>query len=311
MGDINMPRRRRRSLPGLFPLCLGCLTALLLLGCGQDEAATDKDGGKKEVSVQGDEPILKAKSPSPEVKPRADKSPESKPGPEKSMGDKSTSAKTGVDKFIDDFPKGASKRIPIGKNVTLEINGDKRRVLVQAFVCLRMGQLEQFLTRKRTKEHEAILAAEVDAREIHAALLLTGAEPGSPVQFRPKYQPASGSLIRVLLRYEKDGNTLTVPAQHWIRNIKTKKDMDFDWVFAGSQLIPDPLDKNKKPFYAANDGDVICLSNFETAMLDLPIPSTGSNDDLFFEAHTERLPPVDTPVTVILELLPLEKKGKR
>ena len=41
---------------------------------------------------------------------------------------------------------------------------NKRRVLVNAEVCLREGQLELFLCRKQTKEHEAILAADVDAR---------------------------------------------------------------------------------------------------------------------------------------------------
>src|SRR5687768_13726115 len=64
-----------------------------------------------------------------------------------------------------------AKKAPVGKNVYLEIEGDKRRVLVQAQVCLRQGQLEQFLTRKRTKEHEAILAADIDARDVHTGLM--------------------------------------------------------------------------------------------------------------------------------------------
>lgn len=203
-----------------------------------------------------------------------------------------------------------AKTVKLGKNITMEIVGDKRRILVQAQVCLRMGQLEQFLTRKRTKEHEAILAADVDAREIHAALLAAGAEAGSPVKFVPKYQQARGTPIRVSVRFEKDGKKVTMPAQQWIRHIKTKKDMEHDWVFAGSKLLPDPFDNKKQPFYAANDGDVICLSNFETAMLDLPIPSTGDNDDLFFEANTDRIPALETPVTVILEPMPRPKDKK-
>src|SRR5438034_5550667 len=68
-------------------------------------------------------------------------------------------------------PAPAAKKVNLGKNVFLEVQGDKRRVLVEAKVCLRTGQLEQFLTRKGTKEHEAILAADVDARDIHAALV--------------------------------------------------------------------------------------------------------------------------------------------
>src|ERR1700693_2900319 len=57
-----------------------------------------------------------------------------------------------------------TKKVDLGKNVALEIQGNKRRVLLQSYVCLRQGQLEQFLTRQRPKEHEAILAADVGAR---------------------------------------------------------------------------------------------------------------------------------------------------
>ena len=106
---------------------------------------------------------------------------------------------------------------------------------------------------------------------------------------------------------------MRLPASEWIRNIKTKKDLGVDWVFAGSYLIPDTLDATKKPFYAANDGDVICVSNFDTALLDLPIDSGKDNDDLAFEAHTDRIPALETPVLVILEpvlpkILPKKKK---
>src|SRR5438552_1846930 len=89
------------------------------------------------------------------------------------------------------------KKIAAGPNVWVEIQGERRRVGLQARVCLREGQLEQFLCRKNTKEHEAILAADLDARDIHKALLLTGAQPGSPVRFQPKFKPASGTRIRV------------------------------------------------------------------------------------------------------------------
>ncbi len=195
-----------------------------------------------------------------------------------------------------------AKKVEIGKNVYLEVQGEKRRVLIDSYVCLRKGQLEQLLTRKQTKEHEAILAADVDARHIHAALQAARAEPGSPVKFIPKYQPASGAVIRVFLEYKDEQQKVhRVRAQEWIHNLKTNKDLEHDWVFAGSVLIPDPLDKTKPPYYAANTGDIICVSNFDTALLDLPIMSSKDNEELIFEAHTDRVPPLGTQVTVILE----------
>lgn len=202
------------------------------------------------------------------------------------------------------------KKIEIGKNVFLEIDGKQKRVVVDAYVCLRQGMLEQLLTRKRTKEHEAILAVDTDVRNIHLALVAAGAEPGSPVKFRPKFTAPRGTTIKITLEYKdrKTDKVMRVPAQQWIRSIKTKKDLDTDWVFAGSVLIPDPFDGKKPPYYGANDGDVICISNFDTALLDVPFNSSKENDELAFEAHTDRIPPLETPVRIILEpVLPKKK----
>lgn len=180
-------------------------------------------------------------------------------------------------------------------------NGTKR-VGIAAEVCLREGPLELLLCKAGTKEHESILTSNVDARLIHAALLTIGAKAGSPVQYQPKYVPASGSTIKVTVEYQRDGQTIRHPAQEWIRNAKTMKQLDVDWVFGGSQLIPDPDNPDRQPFYAANNGDVICVANFPDAMLDLPISSSRDDAERSFEAFTDRIPPKETKVTVYLEL---------
>src|SRR5260370_6495125 len=72
------------------------------------------------------------------------------------------------------------KTVKVGNNVVLEI-GATKRVIVQSEVCLTKGPLEGLLTRTKKKEHEYILAADVDARHIHTALELAGAQAGSPV----------------------------------------------------------------------------------------------------------------------------------
>ena len=209
---------------------------------------------------------------------------------------------------VQDAPaKSAVKRVELGKNVFLEIEDGKRRVVINSVVCLRMGQLGQLLTRKNAKEHEAILAAEVDASVIHSALLVCQAKAGHPIRFQPKVEPPTGTAIKITLEYRDKNKTVRVPAQQWIRNTKTRKDLNLDWVFAGSVLIPDPLEPKAAPFYGANSGDVICVANIDTALLDLPIDSGRDNAELSFEANTERIPAVDTPVLVILEPV-LEKK---
>ena len=42
------------------------------------------------------------------------------------------------------------------------------------------------------------------------------------------------------------------------------------------------------------------MSNFSSAMLDVPVRSSDSNAALLFDAFTERIPPIGTPVTIIL-----------
>jgi hypothetical protein len=193
------------------------------------------------------------------------------------------------------------KRVELGKNLFFEVQGEQRRVIVRAAVCLREGQLEGLLTRKGTKEHEYVLAADVDARKVHLALVAARAQPGTPVQFAPKYVPASGSAIKITLQYQKDGRTVTVPAQQWVREARTKKDLAEEWVFGGSRLVPDPEDKDKPPLYLANHGDLVCVCNMDTAMLDLPVRSPKKFDERVFNAHTERIPPVGTAVDVVFE----------
>ena len=88
---------------------------------------------------------------------------------------------------------------------------------------------------------------------------------------------------------------MTVPAREWVRDARTKKTLQYDWVFAGSEFVPNPIDPKAPDLYLANEGDVICVSNFESALLDLPISSSKDNDELVFEANTDRYPGARNP----------------
>jgi hypothetical protein len=50
------------------------------------------------------------------------------------------------------------------------------------------------------------------------------------------------------------------------------------------------------------------VSNFTTATLDLPVASPQANADLTFRAFTERIPPLGTPVRLVLAPKLMEKK---
>jgi hypothetical protein len=202
------------------------------------------------------------------------------------------------------------KLVKVGPNVVLEITGEKKRVIVQSEVCLTKGPLEGLLTRTKKKEHEYVLAADVDARLVHTALVAAGAKAGAPVVFDPKYKAAHGTTIKVTLRYVKDKKTVTVPASDFIRHHKTKKALDQTWVFGGSKFVKNDEDPKAPPFYVANHGDLICVVNVDSAMMDLPVASPKAFADRVWEANTDKIPKDGTKVEVILEPVPAKKKDK-
>jgi len=207
--------------------------------------------------------------------------------------------------------RGEIKKSELGKHVWLETEGTRRRVRVDAWVCLRRGAygLECLLCRSKTKEHESILATAADAQVIHTALVAAGADPGSPARFDPQFRPPTGSRIKITLEYEEQGKLGTVPAGRWIRDVATKKELDTDWVFAGSLLWPNPDGPDKPKQYAAQgDGAYVCVINVPTAMLDLTVHTPSAPETRAFEPFTEHIPAVDTRVTVIFEPVS-EKKG--
>ena len=55
------------------------------------------------------------------------------------------------------------------------------------------------------QSHEAIVAADIDARKLHETLILAGAKEGSPVQFFPRMRPPTGSMIKVSVVYTEAG----------------------------------------------------------------------------------------------------------
>jgi hypothetical protein len=142
---------------------------------------------------------------------------------------------------------------------------------------------------------------------VHTGLLAVGAVPGRAVQFDPQYRAAEGPIIDIYVLWrDANGEKRSVRAQEWVRNTKTEKQMDQDWVFAGSGFWTD--EETGKKHYYAEQGDLICVSNFATAMLDVPIASSQSADQLMFEAFTERVPPKGTKVRLVL-IPRLEKKA--
>lgn len=189
------------------------------------------------------------------------------------------------------------RRLSKTDEIWLDLPG--KRVVVGGKIALAEGEIEVFACPKSSKEHEAIVATLCPARLVHAGLLAIGLQPGNPVSFDPEYVPAKGPKVAVLVRWrDADGAWQERRAQDLIRNTKTGKPLDSDWVFAGSGFWRDPADGTEH--YQADGGDMICVSNFPGAMLDLTIESSDANESLLFQAFEGRVPPPGTAVELIL-----------
>lgn len=181
------------------------------------------------------------------------------------------------------------------------VDKEQQRMVLLGSVAMRVGPLELFACLLNSKEHESIVSVNSTASLVQAGLLAVGAQAGAPVQLEPKYEPARGTEIKVTVVWkDQQGRRQTAQAQEWIRRAGSSQSMKEPWVFAGGRFWRE-RDSGREVFSADMTGDLISVSNFPDAMLDVPIASTTSDAALLFEAFTERIPPRGTPVTILLQ----------
>lgn len=204
----------------------------------------------------------------------------------------------------------AEKLVRLDPVYPLWIDRPPRKVVMVGAVCGRQVPLELFACLKGSKEHEAVVVVYTKASLVHAALLATGVEPGRPVRFQPDYAPAAGPEIEVTVIWkDPQGQRRRARAQQWVRDANTKQAMQHPWVFAGSEFRLNEFTKQRE-YWADGDGSLICVSNFPSALLDVPVRSSDANAELAFEAFTEHIPPRGTPVTLVLEPKPASAPGE-
>ncbi len=311
--------KRRVVLPVVFVLALGITLACTPRQGDKPQAAekkntpnvstdkktektTEKPSEHPEERIQSQKAIVEALTEGvaakTEPKPAAVKEPPSEEEADEIPGDE-TRQET-AQRLGPPLVEQPEKLVRLDKVDSIWLDKPAGRLVMVGEVCQREAALEMFVCLWHTKEHESVLTARVPAHAAHAGLLLLGAKVGGAVQFMPKYVPASGSVIDIdVIWKDKTGKIRKKRGQEWIRNLRTKKPMQLEWVFAGSGFWTDK--STGKRHYQAQSGDFICVSNFPTAMLDLPVKSTDSREGLMFMALSENIPPLGTPVTIVLK----------
>ena len=205
--------------------------------------------------------------------------------------------------FVDD----AEKLTQLDPKERIWVSLEKKQVIVNGRIAFREGPLELFACRAGSKEHESIVSVRVMPHLIHAALIVVGAKQGKPVEYDPEYKPATGQEIDIKVRWKGDGGKINeARAQDWVCDISASRKagdtekipMTTHWVFTGSKLYK--TDEGENIYIADQSGELISLSNFVGAILDIPIESTSANENLLFGCMTEKIPELGTPVTLVL-----------
>jgi hypothetical protein len=181
-------------------------------------------------------------------------------------------------------------------------------VELAALVCLEGGWLEQVACMPGTREHEALVVVEARPRQVHAALLMAGAEPGAPGRWTfvddvVQFIAPTGSKLDVSVRHDVDGVEQEVPIGRWIRDHLGRAVFpDEHWVFAGSRFTVDP--HGREHYVADVSGSVIGLVTFgdEVVGFSKVLADQAAVQPPEWEVDTSRIPPVGTAVTVVLRL---------
>ena len=183
----------------------------------------------------------------------------------------------------------------------------ERRITIASEVCLQKGWLELLLcVADRMKEHESILKTQARPSDVHAALLALGLTQGKPAYWAQvdgepiQAIPPRGPKLTIRLRWkDDDGKVHEAPSSDWLRAVaEPPVAVPEEWIFVGSDILPGDT------YWADDTGELICVSNFASAVIDVPFESTADDQTLLFAAATAAIPPVGTMVEVII--MPVE-----
>lgn len=199
-------------------------------------------------------------------------------------------------------------------------------VIVEGTVVLTQGFLEQLVCTPSTRAHESLVAIDAAPREVHAAMLLAGLEPGEPGRWQEaadatggwkvdRVRP-TGPRVEVIARWRsQDGAVREMPILSWVRRVDSSGDPSVpasgdshesprgQLVFAGSRIRANTPSMGPGEHYVADfTGSVVGLVTFgdEVIAYDEVIADKVDVDAAVWVAWTERMPPEGTHVELLI-----------
>jgi hypothetical protein len=200
---------------------------------------------------------------------------------------------------------GDKPRIITSKDGLMSVDLRKRQVVLKAEVCLQDDHqyLEFLLSGWGDKTHESLLHTRVKGRQIHFAMLLLGLRPGKAAEWiyidedRSANIPPRGGACTMRIRYtDKQGKPHEVDARDWMLSAPGQETAPPEkFIFVGSRVLADGS------YWADQDGELVSVANFRSAVFDVPFESTSSDQHLLFMANRDKMQPRGTAVELVIK----------
>jgi hypothetical protein len=182
------------------------------------------------------------------------------------------------------------------------IDWSELHVELEGRVVLQSGPLELAVCSPRTREHESIVTIQARPLDVYNALGLIGLTPGRPFTYDEKndrWLAPQGDFVEVNVHYVQQGRPKTVNLWNWMADAESGKPVEpREWVFCGSRRFTGGT------FGADADGTVICVVDFDTALIGLADAHSADNAALWVQANPRTVPPEGTPCTLLIRSSP-------
>lgn len=180
---------------------------------------------------------------------------------------------------------------------------DKRKgeIRVPGKVNMQEGLVELLACGKWGKLHESVLVIDVQPYYLQLALLLLGLEPGNkPLAYQGDPHTPVGDHVDIFVEWKNNGKIVKKRGEELVFNRVTGKPMKKTyWVFTGS-LIQNGI------FLAQVEQSLVTTFHDPATIIDNPLPAGG--DDTLYYANKKVVPPVGTPVTMVIKKLNTRKE---
>ena len=192
----------------------------------------------------------------------------------------------------------------------LKLDKAARSISFPGKVNMASDVVEYVLVNTRGSIHESLLSTEVQPSDLHFAMLLLGAKGAGLLAPQPSEAPPAqidaiylktaprlkGDNLDFSVRWTDAAGKLHLGAvEEWLLNPESRKAPERGpWIYTGSMF------GQEGAFLAQQDGNFASVVVNPAALINNPRP--GNDNDKLWTVNEKTVPPVETPVEIILTL---------